>query len=218
MDQTHISYTYWQQPPKDILPASKVVTPLEGSEMGVAIEGSDKWWPDENAEALLPEFDSYNQQSYYIDIFNRGSIPFNYSVSLPSPLHIDQASGIIEKEKRIWVSINWKKVTSEDQKIPITIKGSNGTVIVQAVVRNTSLPKSVNANTFVESNGYVSIEAEHFSRAVNTNDITWQRIPNLGRTLSSVTAFPVTAPKQSPGNNNPRELHSRIEAGRNQNS
>ena len=55
----------------------------------------------------------------------------------------------------------------------------------------------------MESNGYVSIEAEHFSRAVNTNDITWQRIPNLGRTLSSVTAFPVTALKQSPGNNNP---------------
>jgi hypothetical protein len=170
--------------------------------MGIAVEGSEKWWPNETGEALLPEFDSYNQQTYYIDIFNRGNAAFSYSVSSSSPvIQIDQATGTVEKDKRIWLSVDWKKVTNEEQKIPVTIKGPNGSVIVQALVKSPS--KISNDNTFVESNGYVSMEAEHFAHAVNSNNVIWQRFPNLGRTLSSVTTFPVTAPKQTPGNNSP---------------
>ena len=43
---------------------------------------------------------------------------------------------------------------------------------------------------FVENDGYVSIEAEHFSRAVNSDRICWQVIPNLGKTLSAITTMP----------------------------
>ncbi|MCI1186203.1 glycosyl hydrolase 115 family protein [Hymenobacter sp. DH14] len=51
---------------------------------------------------------------------------------------------------------------------------------------------------------YVSIEAEHYSRAVNAGAITWQRLPDLGRTLGAVTTFPVTAaPTAAPGGSNP---------------
>jgi GH35 family endo-1,4-beta-xylanase len=46
---------------------------------------------------------------------------------------------------------------------------------------------------FVESDGYISIEAEHYSRAKNGNGITWKVIPDLGKTLSGITTFPVTA-------------------------
>jgi hypothetical protein len=47
---------------------------------------------------------------------------------------------------------------------------------------------------------YVSIEAEHYSKAVNAGPITWQRLPDLGRTLGAVTTFPVTAaPTAAPG-------------------
>jgi hypothetical protein len=63
---------------------------------------------------------------------------------------------------------------------------------------------------FVESNGYVSIEADHFSRAVGNQNIGWQRIPDLGRTGSGLTPFPVTAPSQIPSADSPRleyDLH-----------
>ncbi|MDR2814126.1 MAG: glycosyl hydrolase 115 family protein [Prevotellaceae bacterium] len=49
---------------------------------------------------------------------------------------------------------------------------------------------------FVESDGYISIEAEHYSRAKNGSGIAWKVIPNLGRTLSGITTFPVTATPQ----------------------
>jgi hypothetical protein len=43
---------------------------------------------------------------------------------------------------------------------------------------------------FVESDGYISIEAEHFNRAKGNERIEWKVIPNLGKTLSGVTTFP----------------------------
>jgi hypothetical protein len=39
----------------------------------------------------------------------------------------------------------------------------------------------------------LAIEAEHYTQAVNAGPITWQRLPDLGRTLGAVTTFPVTA-------------------------
>jgi hypothetical protein len=47
---------------------------------------------------------------------------------------------------------------------------------------------------------YVSLDAEHYTQAVNAGPITWQRLPDLGRTAGAVTAFPVTAaPTAAPG-------------------
>ncbi len=80
MDQTHIGYTYWQQPDSNSMPEVKAIAIPGAAEMGVAIEGSAHWWPHEKSEAVLPEFDPYHQQTYYIEIFNRGRTPFEYSV------------------------------------------------------------------------------------------------------------------------------------------
>ena len=57
---------------------------------------------------------------------------------------------------------------------------------------------------FVESDGCVSMEASHYTRAVNTATIQWQEIPGIGRTGSGMTAMPVTADKQTPGSGSPR--------------
>lgn len=45
---------------------------------------------------------------------------------------------------------------------------------------------------FVEADGSVSMEAEHYSRAVNGANTHWIVIPGLGKTLSGVTTTPVT--------------------------
>ncbi|WP_317128879.1 glycosyl hydrolase 115 family protein [Hymenobacter aquaticus] len=57
---------------------------------------------------------------------------------------------------------------------------------------------------FVEADGYVSIEAEHYTKAVDGSSVKWQTIPDLGRTLSGVTTFPTVAPSQLPVGNSPR--------------
>jgi hypothetical protein len=56
---------------------------------------------------------------------------------------------------------------------------------------------------FYEKGQYVSIEANHYTKAVNTNGITWTVLPGHGRTGSALTTFPVTATEQTPGLKSP---------------
>ena len=43
---------------------------------------------------------------------------------------------------------------------------------------------------FIEKDGYISIEANHFARSQGTNKIRWEVISDLGRTSSAVSTFP----------------------------
>lgn len=50
---------------------------------------------------------------------------------------------------------------------------------------------------FSEADGYVSIEAENYTRLKDGNNISWKVIPYLGKTLSGITTLPVTASPQA---------------------
>ncbi|HEY6953617.1 MAG TPA: glycosyl hydrolase 115 family protein, partial [Flavisolibacter sp.] len=99
MDQTHIGYTYWQQPPKNTMPAVKWVSEKE----------------------MTPT----------------------------------QEPGV----KDTWAS-----------RVPAGVKG----------------------NAFYEQEGFVSINANHWTRSVNSKNIHWKVIPDIGKDGSGVTTFPVT--------------------------
>lgn len=49
-----------------------------------------------------------------------------------------------------------------------------------------------NGKTFMEKDGYISIEAEHYTRSKDGQNASWTIIPEMGHTLSAVTTFPVT--------------------------
>ncbi|MEO0293149.1 MAG: glycosyl hydrolase 115 family protein [candidate division WOR-3 bacterium] len=203
--QPHIGYSSWKDPEKNIMPKIKVIKLPNTAEMGVAIEGSDNWWPEEKSEAILPEFDCYNQQKYYIEIFNRGKIPFDYKIICKEPwVIISEKKGKIEKEKRIWIEIDWERTPKGNHIIPINIKALKKEVKVKAIVKNPESPKIEEIEGFIESNGYVSIEAEHYTGAIEKDNIKWIVIPDLSRTLSGVTPFPVTAERQILGEDSPK--------------
>jgi alpha-N-arabinofuranosidase len=80
----------------------------------------------------------------------------------------------------------------------LTIAGPNNQrAIVRVVADNRAGPPRDRVAGFVEGNGYVSIEAEHFTRSVNASPIAWLRIPDFGRTLSGMTTSPADAPSQA---------------------
>jgi hypothetical protein len=205
MSQTHIGYTSWDNPPEDIMPAVEEIEVPAEAEMGVAMEGAAEWWPQEGGEAVLPTFDPYLQQTYYIDVFNRGTTQFAFTAEAgASWLEVTPTSGTVEDEQRLWVSVDWEQAPTGAQRALITITGPEGRqVVVQAEVFNPASPARDEVTGFVESNGYVSMEADHYSEAVGAGAVTWQRIPNLGRTGSAMTPFPVTAERQTPGGDSP---------------
>jgi hypothetical protein len=210
MDQTHIGYTYWQEPPRNMMPRVDVIQLPVAADMGVAWEGQPERAGPPGApppgrftprEAALPAFDPYARQSYYVDVFNRGQTPFEFTAQATEPwVVISPDHGLVETERRLTISLDLTRVPAGTHRVAVTITGpERRRFVVQAPVDNPSAPARGTFTGFVESNGYVSMEAEHYSRAVTAAGITWQRIPDLGRTLSGVTAMPVTAPPQTPG-------------------
>jgi len=172
--------------------------------MGVAIDGSDKWWPNERSAAVLPSFSPYQAQpGQYIEVFNRGQTAFEYQIKPSVPwVSVTPNRGSVNKQIRASVRVDWSRAPKGTTNVPITVSGPNGgTVEVKAVVQN---PGRSRLSGFVEANGYVSMEARHFAKAVNSNGVSWLRIPGIGRTGDGMTPSPPTAAGQTPGGASPR--------------
>ena len=221
MDQTHIGYTYWQEPPRNTMPRVDVIQLPRPADMGVAVVEVNRPAPTGRGGALipgggppfggprdpvLPTFDPYSRQTYHVDVYNRGQTPFEYTAQSTEPwLTVSPSRGTIDREQRVAVSVDWLRAPGGEHRVPITITGPNGTrTVVQAVVNNAVTPKRDSVVGFVEGPGYVSMEAEHFTNAVSAGKIGWQRIPDFGRTLSGMTMTPVTSTAQVAGGNAPR--------------
>jgi hypothetical protein len=71
---------------------------------------------------------------------------------------------------------------------------------------STSKPSEPNVDSlegFAEADGYVSMEAEHYTKKIDADGVRWEKIEDYGRTDSAMEIFPVTAksiipPKDSP--------------------
>lgn len=74
---------------------------------------------------------------------------------------------------------------------------------IKAITRKADFPGNLKRNAFYEQMRLVSIEAAHFTKAINTNGINWKVLPDHGRTGDAITPFPVTAKQQKAGGNAP---------------
>ncbi len=205
MDQVHIGYTIWQDPPHNVMPALTRLEPPKEAALGVAVDGSSLAWPGAPGIPALPTFDSFNRQKHYIDIFNRGQAPFQFRATANHPwIVLSDAGGQVDRDERIWVSVDWGSVPTGRASGLVKIAPS-GTepVTVRVESFNPSQPSRDSLDGFVEGEGCVSIEAEHFTRNVPAGRVRWERIEDYGRTLSAMSVMPVTAPNVTPPVNSP---------------
>ncbi|MEJ6950956.1 glycosyl hydrolase 115 family protein [Natronospora cellulosivora (SeqCode)] len=197
MLQPHIGKSNWRGPEKNTMPEVTEVQVLDGSEMGVAIEGSKEIWPESDSECLLPEFSVYNDQAHYFEIFNKKADPFEFQIKTSeSWIKLSQTSARVEKQVRIEVNIDWQNADiGEDITASIIVCGAGNEVEIKLTVFNPAEPKikDLDDMTFIESNGYISIEAEHFSRKIEKENVKWIKVPDYGRTLSSMMILPSTS-------------------------
>jgi len=66
-----------------------------------------------------------------------------------------------------------------------------------------SVPKDFLGNAFYEEQGLTSIHAAHYTKAINTSNIQWKVIPDIGRDSDGITTFPVTAKELKLNKNSP---------------
>ncbi len=207
MDQTHLGYTFWNEPPHNNMPSLTRLDVPAATSLGVAVEGSEAAWPGAETPAALAPFDLHGPPSQNIEVFNRGQAAFGYTATPSVPwIRVSAPAGTVGSEdQQVKVGINWTQVPmGANSEGTVTVSGAGSApVIVRVSAVRSLLPPALGAGTFVESQGTVSMEAAHFTRKVNAGPIGWTEIPNYGRTLSSMTVSPVTAPSMMPGKNAP---------------
>jgi hypothetical protein len=203
MDQTHIGYTYWQQPPANSMPKVMELEIPDHPGLGVTVEGSTAAFAG-GGDPALPSFDCYNRPARYIDVFNRGkgSVSFTARANVPW-LVLSATQGTVEKEARLWATVDWTKAPLGSGSGTVIISDDTTEVPVKAELFNPATPKGGSVKGFVEADGYVSIEADHYSKKVNAGGARWDIIPDFGRTLSSMSIFPMTAKSVTPPKGSP---------------
>jgi len=203
-DQVHIGYTSWNDPPRNIMPAVRRIEIPQAAILGVAVEGSDVAWPEADGDPCLPCIDAFNRQQRYIDVFNRGAIPFDFTAIADQPwITLNAHSGKVTKEYRIWVGVDWSTAPKGKARGTVQIRHADQLVKVHVESFN---PTEVTRDTldgFVEAEGYVSIEAEHYTRNIPQGDVRWERIEDYGRTVSAMTILPMTAASVTPPQGSP---------------
>ncbi|HVU22525.1 MAG TPA: glycosyl hydrolase 115 family protein, partial [Opitutus sp.] len=210
MDQPVLGYTTWRDPPENSLLHLTLVEPAvpEFAGFGVAVEGSAATVDKEGA---LPRFDALNRQRSYIDVFNRGRIPFPFTAKASEPwIVLDRTEGRLGPDQRIGVTIDWSQAPAGLAHGTVTLSGGlpSGRAKQEVVVDVTTLsPPGITRDTlhgFAEGQGVVSIEAEHSTGRTASGDRHWIRIEDYGRTLSGMRAeAPVEAPAATPGTDAP---------------
>ena len=196
--QTVIGYTYWQQPPVNRIPDTNRITLQAGAVPGLYVEGqATEWSPEANQ---LPEFDAFNRQSRFIEIFNKGNRQFKYRLTANQPwVQFSAPRGTVTDQQRIYVSINWDIAPVGTSTATVNVKAGNRQFDVNLSVWNPSASERANIRGFVETNGYISMESVNYSKRNETSDVKWMRIPDMGRTKDGIVAQPYLAPIQVPG-------------------
>jgi hypothetical protein len=204
MDQPYIGYVNWNEPRQNNLDAIKLTeiqTPA-AAVMGVAIEGSETFAT--NGEISLPQFDVFNQQRRYVDVFNKGKTPFQFTAITEAPwIVLSETSGTVEKDKRLWVSIDWRKVPSGRSDGEIKLSGAGRDTKIKISTFHPAEPTRESLQGFVEGDGCVAIEAEHFTKKSDAGANRWIKIPNYGHTLSAIRADAPADAQATPGKDSP---------------
>ncbi|MFB9079229.1 glycosyl hydrolase 115 family protein [Flavobacterium procerum] len=92
---------------------------------------------------------------------------------------------------------NWqqpdKNVIPKTKKIAPAVQAVKVITDEEILKKETSISKKqdlAQAHGFIENDGYISIESENYSKAINSKEVKWTTIPNLGKTASGVTLKP----------------------------
>jgi hypothetical protein len=212
----------WQQPElSDDAIADAIFPPLvwtdftgHAREMGVTVDGAPLPFDGAGATSYwttgttlpLPTFSpQQTQPAQWIEVFSRGQSSFDFQIHAPAWLTVSLTPDVAfldgySSEARATLTVNdW--AAAENDVITVTGNGNGQTVTVPVVVAKPEVPATFAG--FVEANGYVSIEADHFSRKVDADPIAWTVLPDIGRTGNGITPFPVTAAAVAPGGASP---------------
>lgn len=191
MSQPHLGYTYWRNPDANLMPVVSMATPLPVADMGVMAEGSPLSWPISEYQGknlrLLP-FYPQGQRERQLEIFNKGSKPFEFKATASKPwIKFSQRSGTVTEQQNIAVSIDWSQAAAGENLGEVYVQGTGwGGARIQVTAHKTA---PIKGQGFVDADGYIAMDAANGKVLANNSQRWWQKIPGLGRGDASMAAM-----------------------------
>ncbi|GAB1315451.1 hypothetical protein MFIFM68171_05661 [Madurella fahalii] len=200
MDQTHIGYNNWQEPPSNSMPRLPTLQG-GGSGFGVGIQGSGSSGGGRITTLPMTPFMAPTEKRW-VDVFLRARGSLKYTIKANATFaNITNSDGSLTdagpSQLRAVVGIDWTKAPAGRSAVELTISSGSSTVTVIVPLQNTPAPPE-EFEGHIEANGIVSVEANHFVEiSTNNTEVGYAVIPDYGRTLAGVKLWPVTAPVQT---------------------
>ncbi|MFI1742942.1 glycosyl hydrolase 115 family protein [Thalassobellus sediminis] len=171
---------------------------------------------------VLPVFNSYTDNRYFIDVFLKGKGDLQWTAKPKQDwIKLSETSGTLQsesgkQEKRLWVSIDWDKVPKGENKkeaplghdfqlIPPSYKvnsaidfvTADSTITIGISVFNPKFSDLKEYKGFVEDKGYVSINAENYTRNKAGKEAKWEVFEGLGYSGKVVSPLPRSVESES---------------------
>lgn len=199
----HIGFVHWNEEECQY-PILMNVMPVAKPRMVITIDGTDhrsegSAWHKNKLDLndfLQPDID---EASFTISTLTDTRVDYKISCD-NSWLTLSQLSGSLDGFEKtqdvIKVTIDRTKMNGETEgKIVVEMPFGTCTIRVHGAQTDIS---GLQENTFIETNGYIAIEAEHFIHNEGTRDSEgnvqkFQVLEGYGKTLSGLKAFPTTA-------------------------
>ncbi len=155
-------------------PATNPAIVLGATEMGAIVQGETM----PTTEASSISFSRYNQDGKFVDIFNKGAGSFTWTATADvSWITLSKTSGTVCDEERVWITVNDFDAAA-GQTGTITITAGGVTKAITVTIENVAAGIT---DRYVEADGYVSMQAEHYTVKSDAGNKTWQFMENLGR-------------------------------------
>jgi hypothetical protein len=180
-------------------PAAFTSTPDTTRIWGVSPERANPADSVRRAEGpfTLPTFYPWGPKTHLIDVFlsRRQSVSWKAKASAKW-LVLSNKSGRLtsalgQKQQRLQVGIDWRKVPKDAAAagtIKLTGAGKTFVVTVHADPGNAELQAY---DGFVETNGYLSLQADHYTRKTDSPTRQWALVPAIGRAGQALQALPL---------------------------
>ena len=154
---------------------------------------------DDEPADTIPAFTRGLDRPRGVDVYNTADAPLAFTASADRPwITLDKTAGKTDPTDaaagHVAVGVDWSRVPADaGAKLAGTVTVSAGGK--RAILKVAADNLKAAAGTFVENNGVVSIQAEHFAESKPGKDgSAWTAIPGLGRTgPAAVTVLPFTA-------------------------
>lgn len=205
MSSYHTGFRGWDD--KDwTYPTVESVVPIPAGKIVVSFRGSEEYhlgvhWQDKGP-LTNDDFLREDTEEVILDIDSRGNVPFSYEVELDKLwLMCSEPKGRVEIEKggRKSLCFTIKRDVlhgKECASVKIRVNFDNGETTysdLMFVAENLTLEKETTGKPmFLETQGYCSIRAEHFSGKRDVGKGGFQIVDYLGREGAAMKAFPAT--------------------------